>query len=258
MFCSPPCQRQGLGMALRTLLQNKAYLCVVGAYLCGPTAVVLVQSNLLMFCKYILGDASIIQRIIPCVQVSGLLCLPIWVRLGPPGASNFVTPPVVQPRDNGQHLFRNEARTKSGDAGRCSRELGTTLSLSKVEFGPTPAKIGVNPVQSGRRSKQLFSHISAVGPNSTTCWACLTGIGPESTNLAETRPSARTFGQCWLSFGRVWADLDRTWANADQRCLGMGQHRPPCCDVEASRTPSVATRGRGMTTTPERIWNSFA
>jgi len=67
---------------LQTLLRNRAYVCVTGAYLCGPTAVVLVQSNLFMMCKYVIGDASVINKCIPCVQIAGLLCLPLWVLLG--------------------------------------------------------------------------------------------------------------------------------------------------------------------------------
>jgi len=64
---------------LRTVLTNKSFLCVSGAYLCGPTAVVLVQSNLLMLCKYWLHDADIIMRIMLCVQGTGLLMVPFWV-----------------------------------------------------------------------------------------------------------------------------------------------------------------------------------
>mmetsp|Transcript_38189 Transcript_38189/g.88607 ORF Transcript_38189/g.88607 Transcript_38189/m.88607 type:complete len:313 (+) Transcript_38189:2-940(+) len=60
-------------------MRNKSFLCVAGAYFCGPTAIVLVQTNLLMFCKYIIGDPNLITSIILGVQGMGLLCMPFWV-----------------------------------------------------------------------------------------------------------------------------------------------------------------------------------
>merc|ERR1719436_444422 len=70
-----------LGKSIKILFRNRAFLCVAGAYLCGPTAVCLIQSNILMLCKYILGNADIVKKIIPVVQGSGLLFLPFWVLM---------------------------------------------------------------------------------------------------------------------------------------------------------------------------------
>jgi len=74
-------KQMGFAKSIKLLLRNRPFICVAGAYLCGPTAVCLIQSNILMLCKYNLGDADIVKKIIPMVQGSGLLCLPLWVAI---------------------------------------------------------------------------------------------------------------------------------------------------------------------------------
>ena len=73
---------------LKIVFKNKAFLYVVGIYLCGPTAVVLVQTNILLYCKYIVIDESVFKRsnlvdvIIAVVQGMALICLPFWNWFG--------------------------------------------------------------------------------------------------------------------------------------------------------------------------------
>ncbi|GMH49287.1 hypothetical protein TrVE_jg1367 [Triparma verrucosa] len=67
---------------LKIVFQNKAFLIVVGIYLCGPTAVVLVQTNILLYCKYILGNEDLVDYIIGIVQGMALIVLPLWNFVG--------------------------------------------------------------------------------------------------------------------------------------------------------------------------------
>jgi GPH family glycoside/pentoside/hexuronide:cation symporter len=75
-------ERLGILKELKTLLCNKAFLCVIAVYLCGPTAVVLVQTNLFMFCKYILGNEDFIFFVILSVQGWAIVTAPMWVLIG--------------------------------------------------------------------------------------------------------------------------------------------------------------------------------
>ncbi|GMH93601.1 hypothetical protein TL16_g12676 [Triparma laevis f. inornata] len=67
---------------LKIVFQNKAFLIVVGIYLAGPTAVVLVQTNILLYCKYILGNEDLVDYIIGIVQGMALIVLPLWNFIG--------------------------------------------------------------------------------------------------------------------------------------------------------------------------------
>lgn len=70
-----------LKLEVKAVMRNKGFICVVGAYLCGPTAIVLIQGNIFMFCKYIIRDPRLINKIIPAVQGTALASMPIWVLL---------------------------------------------------------------------------------------------------------------------------------------------------------------------------------
>lgn len=48
-------------------------------YLAGPTAVTLTQTNIALFCKYALMDESILMLLVPIVQGTPLLMIPVWV-----------------------------------------------------------------------------------------------------------------------------------------------------------------------------------
>jgi len=83
-------ERLPLLESLRTILRNKAFLYVSGAYLCGPTAVVLIQSNFYMFSKYILGDPDLLSILMSCAQGFGMLFLPVWVLMSTRFDKRFV------------------------------------------------------------------------------------------------------------------------------------------------------------------------
>lgn len=72
-------EKLSIAMELKTLFRNRAFWCVVIVYLCGPTAVVLVQSNLFMYCKYVVKNENLVWFIIIVVQGSAVVTAPLWV-----------------------------------------------------------------------------------------------------------------------------------------------------------------------------------
>eukprot|EP01065_Artemidia_motanka_P006024 TRINITY_DN12927_c0_g3_i1.p1 TRINITY_DN12927_c0_g3~~TRINITY_DN12927_c0_g3_i1.p1 ORF type:complete len:755 (+),score=144.09 TRINITY_DN12927_c0_g3_i1:55-2319(+) len=79
-YVPPPESSETLGclQGLRICLQNRAFQCVVAMYLCGPVAIVLVQTNLLMFCKYVVKDVGVFDYLVAIVFGTGMLCCPLW------------------------------------------------------------------------------------------------------------------------------------------------------------------------------------
>eukprot|EP00939_MAST-03C_sp_MAST-3C-sp1_P001823 g1823.t1 len=73
-------EKMTLTSSLKLLFTNKAFLIVEMVYLCGLSAVVLIQANLLLFAKYILEDEDAITYMILMVQGVALLALPFWLK----------------------------------------------------------------------------------------------------------------------------------------------------------------------------------
>lgn len=65
--------------SLKLLFTNKAFLIVEMVYLCGLTAVILIQTNLLLYAKYIIKEEDAISYMILMVQGVALLALPLWL-----------------------------------------------------------------------------------------------------------------------------------------------------------------------------------
>ncbi|CAE7766758.1 mfsd2ab [Symbiodinium microadriaticum] len=72
----------GIITEISLALRNKAFCYVCLMYVAGPTAVTLMQSNIALFCKYILEDEAILILILPIVQGTALLMIPVWVVVG--------------------------------------------------------------------------------------------------------------------------------------------------------------------------------
>mmetsp|Transcript_3272 Transcript_3272/g.6875 ORF Transcript_3272/g.6875 Transcript_3272/m.6875 type:complete len:504 (+) Transcript_3272:131-1642(+) len=66
---------------VRLVLKNKAYLWLLAIWLCGPTAMTVLQSSLILYCKYIMGDVTLITPLILIVQGMAFLSLPVWIHL---------------------------------------------------------------------------------------------------------------------------------------------------------------------------------
>lgn len=72
-------EKMNLCDSLKILFTNKAFIIVELVYLCGLTAVILIQTNLLLYAKYILDDEDAITYMILMVQGVALLALPFWL-----------------------------------------------------------------------------------------------------------------------------------------------------------------------------------
>jgi Na+/melibiose symporter-like transporter len=64
------------------VFKNKSFVICVAIYLCGPTAIVMVQTNLILYCKYILDDEEFVDVLIAIVQGMALVALPLWNHVG--------------------------------------------------------------------------------------------------------------------------------------------------------------------------------
>ena len=71
--------RLTLCQSLTLLFTNKAFIIVELVYLCGLTAVILIQTNLLLYAKYIVDSEDSITFMILMVQGVALLALPGWL-----------------------------------------------------------------------------------------------------------------------------------------------------------------------------------
>jgi GPH family glycoside/pentoside/hexuronide:cation symporter len=73
--------RGSLGMLqeLRAVFGSWPFRCVIVIYLCGPTAIVLVQTNLFMFCKYVLANEDFFHIVILLLLGGAVLSGPFWV-----------------------------------------------------------------------------------------------------------------------------------------------------------------------------------
>mmetsp|Transcript_98198 Transcript_98198/g.278241 ORF Transcript_98198/g.278241 Transcript_98198/m.278241 type:complete len:596 (+) Transcript_98198:77-1864(+) len=67
---------------VRAVFKNRAFRCVIGIYLCGPTAVTMVQSNMIMYCKYVLKDDTLHEQLIPLVMGTSWATIPLWYKIG--------------------------------------------------------------------------------------------------------------------------------------------------------------------------------
>ncbi|GMI22052.1 hypothetical protein TeGR_g11999 [Tetraparma gracilis] len=67
---------------LMHVFKNKSFVICVAIYLCGPTAIVMVQTNLILYCKYILDDEEFVDVLIAIVQGMALVALPLWNHVG--------------------------------------------------------------------------------------------------------------------------------------------------------------------------------
>ena len=77
-----PIKPPGLLTELVLTARSKSFCYVTLMYLAGPTAVTLTQTNIALFCKYVLKDESVLILLVPIVQGTALLTIPLWVFLG--------------------------------------------------------------------------------------------------------------------------------------------------------------------------------
>lgn len=66
---------------LRLVCSNRAFACVCLMYTVGPMAVATMQSNLVMYGKYVLQSEELIATLLPVVLLTAQLSIPVWVKL---------------------------------------------------------------------------------------------------------------------------------------------------------------------------------
>ncbi len=71
-------ERVGFFAGLRIAFQNRAFLFVVGIYLCSWLVVQFVQANLLLYLRYWVGDDTLFQPFVLVLQVTSFSFLVVW------------------------------------------------------------------------------------------------------------------------------------------------------------------------------------
>ncbi|GMI01250.1 hypothetical protein TrST_g7013 [Triparma strigata] len=66
---------------IKLVFKNRAFLWLLLIWLCGPSAVFILQSSLVLYCKYVFHDAALITPIIILVQGMAFLSLPFWLHI---------------------------------------------------------------------------------------------------------------------------------------------------------------------------------
>jgi len=64
---------------MREILCSRSFRKVSIIYLCGPTAVMLLQSNLVLLCKYVVRIPELIQTVVPLVSITAICFVPFWM-----------------------------------------------------------------------------------------------------------------------------------------------------------------------------------
>jgi len=75
-------EQLGFFEGLKIVFQNRAFLIVVAIYLCGPTAVSIVQTNMLLYVKYVNNDVDMMNTCIMCIQGAAIIMMPFWNWVG--------------------------------------------------------------------------------------------------------------------------------------------------------------------------------
>jgi len=196
-------QRLGIAQQVKTVFINRAFCCVTVVYLCGPTAVCLVQANLLMFCKYVLGDGDFITFIMLGVQSSCLLSAPLWVLFGTRIGKRemyFVGGPALSGAMAG--IYVAESRTAAMVLGIV---IGACLPVAYLApYSMLPDVIEDDELRTGKRREGIYAGFFTVSLKlsltlaMTTTNAVLEVAGyspPESLCGADSRASVEEDAQ---------------------------------------------------------------
>jgi len=150
------CQHLGIGEQVKSVFTNWAFWCVIAVYLCGPTAVFLVQTNLLMFCKYILGDADFITFLMLSVQSTALVAAPFWVFFGIRIGKRemyFIGGPVLSGAMASIYLAESRLFTMI-----LSIVVGTCLPIAYlVPYSMLPDVIEDDELRTGKRREGIYA-----------------------------------------------------------------------------------------------------
>mmetsp|Transcript_60731 Transcript_60731/g.109422 ORF Transcript_60731/g.109422 Transcript_60731/m.109422 type:complete len:562 (+) Transcript_60731:64-1749(+) len=71
-------ERMSYKAQIKAVCSSHPFRCVIMIYLCGPTAVAMVQGNLIMFCTYNMQNPEMSNILIPVVMGTAWLTIPFW------------------------------------------------------------------------------------------------------------------------------------------------------------------------------------
>jgi len=139
-------------------------------YLCGATAVVLVQSNLFLFCKYVIGKSDLIVLAVPSVSVTALISIPFWTVVAHKTSKRhvyFMAGPILAASLLAMAIINNETAVLV--LALC---FGSSFSVVyMVPFAMLPDVVERDARRSGRRREGIFVSLFAVSLKLSTTLA---------------------------------------------------------------------------------------
>lgn len=152
---------------LRTMMQNRAFFYVIVIYVCGPTAVVLVQTNILLLCKYALGNADFITVIMLCVQGTSLISAPLWVLVSKKFGKRqiyFLGGPVLIVALTNILFAEGELV-----AGITATAIGSCLAVVYLApYSMLPDVLELDELRTGKRREGLYSGFFTISTKLST------------------------------------------------------------------------------------------
>jgi GPH family glycoside/pentoside/hexuronide:cation symporter len=163
-------EKMGFWQELKTLVGNKAFFCVIMIYLCGPTAVALVQTNMYMFCKYVMKDEDAMSFLIMAVGAFAIIATPLWVLVGQRFGKRsiyFAGGPLLAIAMSAISLVQNVyvGLIVSAAIGSC---LGIVYL---VPYSLLPDVIEDDEIRTGKRREGIFSGFFTVSLKLTVTFA---------------------------------------------------------------------------------------
>jgi GPH family glycoside/pentoside/hexuronide:cation symporter len=201
---------------LSSIARNRAFRCVIIVYLCGPTAVVLVQTNVFMYCKYVLLNEDLIFLLILATQGTAMLSAPFWVIFGKRFGKRqmyFLGGPILS-----ISMFSLYFAESQPIAVLIAFFIGTSLAVVYLApYSLLPDVIEDDELRTGKRREGIFSGFFTIALKLTVTLAMtltnmvLKGAGYESpvatcadaatqdTNLPDYQPPAVIQSIRWLA-----------------------------------------------------------
>jgi len=130
-------------------------------YLFGPTAAVLLQSNLFLFCKYVIRNPDLIQLVMPGTAVTAGISIPIWTVICYRTSKRFVylvAGAILVPTLFSMVLITSET---AAIIAACCFGSGIMV-LYMVPWAMLPDVVEWDVHRTGRRREGMFGSLFAV------------------------------------------------------------------------------------------------
>lgn len=200
-------EKLSLCQSLKIVFTNKAFLIVEGVYLFGLSGIVLIQSNLILYAKYVLDDEEIITYLILTVQGVALLFVPAWLWFSKKyGKKAMYYVGGILMACAVSMLFALQGKEHLGLAFLISVVVGGCLTVVYlVPYAMLPDVIEVDEKKTGKRREGTYSGffvvfmkisvtLSLAGSNWVLAAAGYespkSSCGQEAEELADVQPDA--------------------------------------------------------------------